>query len=150
MCGLTNDLTWAEERSAVALANYVPHITEEAALITRLGACRIVSWPDDSSTSEEEEAQHPEPQTTDTEPEQGEESEDGARQTDLEEEAEPNRQWCSWDWEAVMEGSKGLAYDDPQLDSDAMVMGVDCPWGPALSPHTPSHATPHMPGSPMD
>ena len=36
--GLTNDLTWAEERSAVALANYVPHIPEEAARIVRLGA----------------------------------------------------------------------------------------------------------------
>ena len=28
-CSLTNDLTWAEERSTVALANYVPHIPEE-------------------------------------------------------------------------------------------------------------------------
>ena len=37
--GLTNDLTWAEERSAVALANYVLHIPDEAAQIVRLGAC---------------------------------------------------------------------------------------------------------------
>ena len=37
--GLTNELTWAEERSAVALANYVPCIPEEAAQIARLGAC---------------------------------------------------------------------------------------------------------------
>ena len=36
---LTNDLTWAEERSAVALVNYVLHIPVEAAWITRLGAC---------------------------------------------------------------------------------------------------------------
>ena len=36
--GLNNDLTWAEERSAVALANYVPRIPEEAAQIARLGA----------------------------------------------------------------------------------------------------------------
>ena len=36
--GLTNDLTWAEEMSTIALANYVPHIPEEAAQITRLGA----------------------------------------------------------------------------------------------------------------
>ena len=36
--GLTNDLTWAEERSTVALANYVLHIPEEAVWITRLGA----------------------------------------------------------------------------------------------------------------
>ena len=36
--GLTNDLTWAEERSAMALANYVPCIPVEAAWITRLEA----------------------------------------------------------------------------------------------------------------
>ena len=36
--GLTNDLTWAEERSAVALANYVLRILEEAAWIMRSGA----------------------------------------------------------------------------------------------------------------
>ena len=100
--------------------------------------------------SEEEEAQHPEQQTTDTEPKREEESEDGARQTGLEEEAEPNRQRCPWDWEAVMEGLEGLAYDDPRLDSNATVMGVDSPWGPALLPHTPRHVAPHMPESPMD
>ena len=147
--GLANALTWAEERSTVALANYVPCIPEEAARIARLGACQIVSWPDDSSTSEEE-VQHPELPTMDTEPEQGEESEDGARQTDLEEEVEPNRWQHPRDWEAVMEGSEGLAYDGPRSDSNATVMGVDCPQGPVLSPHTPSHVTPHMPGSPMD
>ena len=91
VCGLANDLTWAEERSAMALANYVPHVPAEAAQIARLGACRIVSCPDDSSTSEEEEAWHPELPTTETDPEWEEESEDWASQTDLEEEAEPNR-----------------------------------------------------------
>ena len=60
VCGLTNDLTWAKERSAVALANYVSCIPEEAAQIARLGAHQIVSWPNDASTSEEEEVQHPE------------------------------------------------------------------------------------------
>ena len=58
--GLANDLSWAEERSAVALANYVPCTTVDAAQITRLGAGRIVSCPgNDSSTSaKKEEAQH--------------------------------------------------------------------------------------------
>ena len=100
VCGLTNDLTWAEERSAMALANYVPHIPEEAAQITRLGACQLVGWPTDSSTSEEEEEEEewdPEPPTMDTKLQRGEENEDGARQTDLEEEQEPNRWWHSWD-----------------------------------------------------
>ena len=86
----------------------------------------------------------------DTKPKQAEESEDGARQTDLEEEAESNRWRRSQDWEAAMEGLEGLAYDDPQSDSDVMVMGVDCPQGPVLLPHTPSHVTPCMLGSPMD
>ena len=122
--GLTNDLTWAEERSAMALANYVPRIPVEVARTTRPGACRIVSCPDDSSTSEEEEAQHPEPQTMDSEAEWEEESEDGTRQTDPEEEAEPNRRQSLQDWEAVMEGSEGLAYDNLQLDSDATVTGA--------------------------
>ena len=91
-----------------------------------------MSCPENSSTLEEEEAQQPELQTTDTEPEWEEESEDGARQTDPEEEAEPNRQWHPLDWEAIVEGSEGLAYDDLQLDSDATVMGADGPQGPAL------------------
>ena len=59
-----------------------------------------------------------------------------------------------------MEGSEGLAYDDPQSDSDATVMVVDGLQGPALSlhdeatnpppPHTLRHAARCMPGSPMD
>ena len=57
---IANDLSWAEDRSAMALANYVPHAPVEVAQIARLGAGRIVSCPgDDSSTSaEEEEAWH--------------------------------------------------------------------------------------------
>ena len=51
VCGLTNNLTWAEERSAMALANHVLHVSQEAAQIARLGACQLVSWPSDSSTS---------------------------------------------------------------------------------------------------
>ena len=109
-----------------------------------------MSCPSDSSTSEEEEEQHPEPQTTDTEPQWGEESEDGARQTDHEEEVEPNRRRHPQDWEAVMKGLEGLAYSDLRLDSDATVTGADSPQGPALSPHTPRRAAPGMPGSPME
>ena len=37
--GLTNDLTWAEERSTMALANYMPHVSQEVVQIARLGAC---------------------------------------------------------------------------------------------------------------
>ena len=83
VCDLANDLTWAEERSTVALENYVLHVPAEVAQIARLGAHQIVSGPNNSSTLEEEEAWHPKPQTTDTEPEQEDEGEDGASQTDL-------------------------------------------------------------------
>ena len=92
MCGLTNDLTWDEERSAMALANYVPHVSQEVAWIARLGARQLVSWPADSSMSEEEEHEEeeeleevdPELPTTGAEPEQSE-GDEGKQ--------EPNR-WC--------------------------------------------------------
>ena len=147
--GIANDLTWAKERSAVALANYVLRIPDEVAWIMRLGAHRLVSWPKDSSMSEEEDAQDPEPPTMDTN-EWGEEGEDGARLTNLEEGAEPDRWRHSWDWEAVMEGLQELAYDNPQSDSDAMMTAADCLQGTMSSPPTRGPATLHMLGSPMD
>ena len=82
-CGLTNDLSWVEEKSVVALANYVPCISQEGACIVRLGARCLVSWPDDSSLTEEEEVEHeerekweevgPKPPSTAAELKQGEE-----------------------------------------------------------------------------
>ena len=140
--GLANDLSWAEERSAVALANYVPHIQAEAARIARPGVCRIVSCPgNDSSTSaKEEEARHSDTQSTnpptDAEPEVGDESEDGAGgQTNPGDAAERDWWHHPQNWEAIMEEAKGLAYDDPRSDSDATVMGVDGLQRPGLSSH---------------
>ena len=82
--GLANDLSWAEERSAVALANYVLHASAEAAWITRLGAGLVVSCPsDDSSTTsmEGEESQFSDAPSTsppmDTDCKMEEESEEG-------------------------------------------------------------------------
>ena len=49
--GLANNLSWAEERSAVALANYVLCASVEAAWITRLGAGQVVSCPNDNSST---------------------------------------------------------------------------------------------------
>ena len=99
-------------------------------------------------SEEGEDVQDPEPLTMDTK-EWGDESEDRARQTNLEEGEEPDRQRCSQDWESVMEGLQGLAYDDPRSDFDAMMMGVECPWGTTSLPPTQGPATPHMPRSPM-
>ena len=43
--GVTNGLSWAEERSAVALANYVPCIPQEVDFIAKLGAYSLVVGP---------------------------------------------------------------------------------------------------------
>ena len=55
--GVTNNLSWAEERSAVVLANYVPCVPLEADCIAELGACHLVVWSDDSSSEEEDDEQ---------------------------------------------------------------------------------------------
>ena len=99
MHSLASDLTWAEERSTMALANYVPCVSQEAAWIARLRAHQLVSWPADSSTSEEEEEEQeeadPEPPITEAELERGKEDEEEIRQADQEDEQEPNSQQCS-------------------------------------------------------
>ena len=76
---IANILSWAEERSAVALANFVPRIPQEATHIARLGACHLVSWPNNSSSEEEDDRQAQE--------EEGEQEEDP---TDMEEQGEAN------------------------------------------------------------
>ena len=48
--GLANDLSWAKERSVVALANYVPCTPKEAERIARLGVGRVVNCPSDDSS----------------------------------------------------------------------------------------------------
>ena len=67
VCGLANNLSWAEERSAVALANYVPHASVVAAWIARLRAGQVVSCPSDDSSMmsmEGEESQFSDAPTT--------------------------------------------------------------------------------------
>ena len=94
--GVANDLSWAEEKSAVALVNYVPHISQEGASIAMLGARHLVSWPDDSSLQEEEDEQEEEEEHKEVE-EQGEVGpkplSSGAEleQGEMEQEAEPHR-----------------------------------------------------------
>ena len=55
ICGIANDLSWVEEKSAMALVNYVPCISQDVAHIAGLGTRCLMSWPDDSSLEEEEE-----------------------------------------------------------------------------------------------
>ena len=154
MKGLANDLSWGEKRSAVALANYVSCTQKEGERIARLGVGRVVSFPgDDTSTTsmdEEEESRFSDTPSTgqrldmnceaDTESEEAKGSKgDVSGQKSPEEGGKtsphPDRHWCSWNWESIMEESEGLAFDDPCLGSDTMVMRVDSPLAPLLSPH---------------
>ena len=99
-CGVANDLSWVEEKSAMALANYVPCVSQEAARIARLGVCCLMSWPDNSSLQEEEEDEQEEDEQEKEEEheEQGEaspEQQSGSmelEQGETEQEAEPHRQ----------------------------------------------------------
>ena len=49
-CGLANNLSWAKERSAVALANYVPCAPVEAERIARSRVGQVVSCLSDDSS----------------------------------------------------------------------------------------------------
>ena len=51
--GVTNDLSWAEERMAVALVNFVPCAPQEVDHIAELGTCCLLAWTYDSSSEEE-------------------------------------------------------------------------------------------------
>ena len=178
MRGLANDLSWAKERSAVALANYVPCTPKEAERIARLGAGRVSSCPGNdlsmTSMDGEEELRFSDAPSTgphmDMDCEAGEESEEpvgseeeasGWMSPGEGAEASPgiNQHWRSQNWESVMEESVGLAHDNPCSSSDTTVMGVDSPSVTPLSSHDecggspPTRSrgsTPHSPGSPME
>ena len=174
---LANDLSWAEERSAVALANYVPCAQEEAKRIARLRAGRVVSCPGDNlsmMSMEGEELQFSDAPSTgphmDTDQEASEESEEPVMSKDRvngwmspgeEAEANPctNHHWHSQNWESIMEESEELAYDDPHSCSDTTVTGADSPSVPPLSlceetgnslPTTVRGPAPHKQGLPME
>ena len=52
---VANNLSWAEERMVVTLANFVPHTPCEADRITELGTCHLLAWTDDSSSEDDDE-----------------------------------------------------------------------------------------------
>ena len=88
--GIANDLSWVEEKSAVALANYVQCASQE-------GARHLMSWPDDSSSWEEEEEDEQEEEEEHEVEEQGEAGPEPLsggtelKQGETEQEAEPGR-----------------------------------------------------------
>ena len=124
--GLVHNLSWGEERSTVALANYIPCMQKEGKRIAKLRMRRVVSSPDDdmstTSIEEEEESQFlntpsMSPQT-DTDHEADEESE-GAKESkgdvsgwkSTEEGVECIDQ-CRYtqNWESTMEESRGSGF----------------------------------------
>ena len=54
---VTNNLSWVEERTAVTLTNFVPHVLQEADCIVELGTHCLLGWTDDSSSEEDEQMQ---------------------------------------------------------------------------------------------
>ena len=176
--GLVNDLSWGEERSVVALANYVQHALKEGKRIARLRVSRVVSCPGDNSSTTSMEGGE-ESQFSDTpsmglqmdmDREVGEESEEPvgsegevSRQTNPGEEAKASphidRCQCSQNWESVMEESAGSAFDDLCSGSDTTITGVDTLSAPPFSPRDESGdspptrsrgSAPHSLGSPME
>ena len=113
---ITNDLSWAKEKSAMALVNYVPRISQEAACIEGLGTHHLMSWADNSSSEEEDDEQMEEEdgKQEGDEPE-GDEHEEAEGQG----EADPRSQ----KWGSIMDNEEPLTFDDPQSDSDTTVGG---------------------------
>ena len=157
MRGLANDLSWGEERSMVALANYIPHVQKEGKRIARLRVRRVVSSLDnDTSTmsmEEEEELQFSDAPSmslpTDMDCEADEESEgaegskgDVSGQKSAEEGVEVSpridQHRRAQNWGPVMEEYEGLAFDDPCSGSDTTVTGADSPSAPLSSPRDKS------------
>ena len=92
MYGVTNDLSWAEERMAVTLVNFVPHIPQEADRLAELGAHCLLGWTNDSPSDEDDEQTQEEDELEEDEPEEDEPEEARAQEeedpTDVEEERE--------------------------------------------------------------
>ena len=72
-CGVANDLSWAEDRMAIAMANFVPHGPQEVDHIAELGTCRLLAWTD--SSSEEEEGEQMQEEGDEPEEDEGKEVE---------------------------------------------------------------------------
>ena len=83
--GVTNDLSWAEERMAVTLANFVPCVPQEVDCITKLRTGHLLGWSTDSSLEEEDEQM----QEEDVEPEGDEPEGDEHKEIEGQGEADP-------------------------------------------------------------
>ena len=103
----------------MALANFAPHVSQEAACIAGLGTCQLVSWPNSSSEEEDEqedeEEEHVEQEEAGSElPLGGAELEQG----ETGQETKPRRRRQSWEWGSIMDEEEPLTFDDLRSDSD--------------------------------
>ena len=134
--GIANNLSWAEENSAVGLANFVPCVPQEVAHIARLRACCFISWPDDSSLEKEEDGQEEEEEDEQEEEEEPTEVEEQGEaspkpssggmeleQSETEQEVEPQRLQRSQEWGSIMDEEEHLTFDDSLSDSNATAGG---------------------------
>ena len=128
--GVTNDISWAEERMMVMLANFVPCTPQEADRITELGTRHLLALTDNSSLEEEgkqmqEECDKPEEDKhkvegwgeSDPRVPPGDEMH---RQGESKLEMEPQRR--SWEWASIMDDEQPLTFNDPQSDSDCSTL----------------------------
>ena len=128
---VANDLSWVEERMAVALANFVPCAPQDVDRIMELGACRLLAWTDNSSSEEEGEQM----QEEGDEPKEDEHEEvegwgvsnpkappgdEMCRRGEAEPEMEPQRR--SQEWASIMDDEQPLTFDDPWSDSDCSTL----------------------------
>ena len=129
--GVTNDLSWAEERMVVTLANFVPCTTQEADRIMELGTHHLLAWTNESSLEEEGEQM----QEEGDEPKEDEREEvegwgesnlrappgdEMSRWGEAKPEMEPQRR--SQEWASIMDDEQPLTFDDPQLNSDCSTL----------------------------
>ena len=123
-CSIANDLSWVE-KSAMALANYMPRISQEVACIAALRTHRLMSWPD-SSSEEDEQEEEDEHKEAEGQGETGPESPSGGaalEKGEPKQKTKPQRQQRSWELGSIMDEEEPLTFYDPWSDSDATAGG---------------------------
>ena len=147
-------MSWGKKRSMVALANYMSCVQKEGKRIAGLGASRVVRSPDDNTSTmsmeEEEESRSSDAPSRglwmdmDCEGPKGSEDVSGLKSPEEDGEGSLHIDQCqhSRNWESIMEGYEGLAFDDPRSGSDTTITGTDSPSAPPFSPHDESGDSP--------
>ena len=141
-CRVANNLSWAEERMVVTLANFAPHTSREADHITELGTCHLLAWTDDSSSEDDDEQaqEDDDEQVWEEDDKQMQEEDDEHKETEERGESKPQvpphnemhgrdeaeqgmETWRrSWEWASIMDDEQPLTFNDPWSDSDHSIL----------------------------